>query len=81
MGLLAHIEPRDEGGIWELVVRYANLDRVADEFARNTDSMLLSIHWHANPTLALELDYVEGNGEDFRALNDSGLTLRGTLSF
>lgn len=80
-GLLAHIEPRDEEGIWELVVRYANLDDRATNTEKNSDSMLLGIHWRADSTLALELDYVEGNGEDFRALNDGGLTLRGTLSF
>lgn len=80
-GLLAHIEPRDEEGIWELVVRYANLDDRATNTERNSDSMLLGIHWRADSELALELDYVEGNGEDFRALNDGGLTLRGTLSF
>lgn len=80
-GLLAHIEPRDEEGIWELVVRYANLDNRATNTERNSDSMLLGIHWRADSELALELDYVEGNGEDFRALNDGGLTLRGTLSF
>ncbi len=80
-GLLAHIEPRDEEGIWELVVRYANLDDRATDTERNSDSMLLGIHWRADSELALELDYVEGNGEDFRALNDGGLTLRGTLSF
>ena len=80
-GLLAHIEPRDEEGIWELVVRYANLDNRAESLAKSSDSMLLGIHWRADSTLALELDYVEGNGEDFRALNDGGLTLRGTLSF
>lgn len=80
-GLLAHIEPRDEEGIWELVVRYANLDNRAESLAESSDSMLLGIHWRADSTLALELDYVEGNGEDFRALNDGGLTLRGTLSF
>ena len=80
-GLLAHIEPRDEEGIWELVVRYANLDNRTESLAKNSDSMLLGIHWRADSTLALELDYVEGNGEDFRALNDGGLTLRGTLSF
>lgn len=80
-GLLAHIEPRDEEGIWELVVRYANLDDRAMDAERNSDSMLLGIHWRADSELALELDYVEGNGEDFRALNDGGLTLRGTLSF
>lgn len=80
-GLLAHIEPRDEEGIWELVVRYANLDNRAESLAEGSDSMLLGIHWRADSTLALELDYVEGNGEDFRALNDGGLTLRGTLSF
>ena len=80
-GLLAHIEPRDEEGIWELVVRYANLDDKAESLEKNSNSMLLGIHWRADSTLALELDYVEGNGEDFRALNDSGLTLRGTLSF
>lgn len=80
-GLLAHIEPRDEEGIWELVVRYANLDDRATNTERNSGSMLLGIHWRADSELALELDYVEGNGEDFRALNDGGLTLRGTLSF
>ena len=80
-GLLAHIEPRDEKGIWELVVRYANLDNRAESLAESSDSMLLGIHWRADSTLALELDYVEGNGADFRALNDGGLTLRGTLSF
>ena len=80
-GLLAHIEPRDEEGIWELVVRYANLADKADNLERSSDSMLLGVHWRADSTLALELDYVEGNGEDFRALNDGGLTLRGTLSF
>lgn len=80
-GLLAHIEPRDEEGIWELVVRYANLDNRATNTERNSDSMLLGIHWRADSELALDLDYVEGNGEDFRALNDGGLTLRGTLSF
>lgn len=80
-GLLAHIEPRDEEGIWELVVRYANLDNRVESLAKNSDSMLLGIHWRADSELALELDYVEGNGEDFRALNDGGLTLRGTLSF
>lgn len=80
-GLLAHIEPRDEEGIWELVVRYANLDDRTTNTERNSDSMLLGIHWRADSELALELDYVEGNGEDFRALNDGGLTLRGTLSF
>lgn len=80
-GLLAHIEPRDEEGIWELVVRYANLADKAENLEKNSDSMLLGIHWRADSTLALELDYVEGNGEDFRALNDDGLTLRGTLSF
>ena len=79
--LLAHIEPRDEEGIWELVVRYANLDNGAKNRERDFDSMLLGIHWYADSTLALELDYVEGSGKDFRALNDSGLTLRGTLSF
>lgn len=81
-GLLRHLTPRAEGGIWELVVRYASLDPAA--FAgsgRDSDSVLLGIHWRADSTLALELDYVEGNGEDFRALNDGGLTLRGTLSF
>ena len=80
-GLLAHIEPRDEEGIWELVVRYANLADQTKNLEKNSDSMLLGIHWRADSTLALELDYVEGNGEDFRALNDDGLTLRGTLSF
>ncbi len=80
-GLLAYIEPRDEEGIWELVVRYANLADAPDALDGNPDSMLLGIHWRADSTLALELDYVEGNGEDFRALNDGGLTLRGTLSF
>ena len=80
-GLLAHIEPRDEEGIWELVVRYANLADKAESLERNSDSMLLGIHWRADSTLALELDYVEGSGEDFRALTDSGLTLRGTFSF
>ena len=80
-GLLAHIEPRDEEGIWELVVRYANLDNRVESLTKSSDSMLLGIHWRADSTLALELDYVEGNGEDFRALNDGGLTLRGTLSF
>lgn len=80
-GLLAHIEPRDEEGIWELVVRYANLDNRTEILAKSSDSMLLGIHWRADSTLALELDYVEGNGKDFRAFNDGGLTLRGTLSF
>lgn len=80
-GLLAHIEPRDEEGIWELVVRYANLADRVENLENSSDSMLLGIHWRADSTLALELDYVEGNGEDFRALNDGGLTLRGTLSF
>ena len=80
-GLLAHIEPRDEEGIWELVVRYANLADKAKNLERSSDSMLLGVHWRADSTLALELDYVEGNGEDFRALNDGGLTLRGILSF
>ena len=79
--LLAHIEPRDEEGIWELVVRYANLADKAKNLKESSDSMLLGIHWRADSTLALELDYVEGNGEDFQALNDGGLTLRGTLSF
>ena len=80
-GLLAHIEPRDEEGIWELVVRYANLADRAENLEKGSDSMLLGIHWRSDSTLALELDYVEGNGEDFRALNDGGLTFRGTLSF
>ena len=81
-GLLRHLTPRAEGGIWELVVRYASLDPAASAgTGRASDSMLLGIHWRADSTLALELDYVEGNGEDFRALNDGGLTLRGTLSF
>ena len=81
-GLLRHLTPRAESGIWELVVRYASLDPAAAAGAgRDSDSMLLGIHWRADSTLALELDYVEGNGEDFRALNDGGLTLRGTLSF
>ena len=80
-GLLAHIEPRDEEGIWELVVRYANLADKTKNLKESSDSMLLGIHWRADSTLALELDYVEGNGEGFRALNDDGLTLRGTLSF
>ena len=83
-GLLAHIKPRDEKGIkgiWELVVRYANLAGEAENLSGSSDSMLLGVHWRADSTLALELDYVEGNGEDFRALNDGGLTLRGTLSF
>lgn len=81
-GLLRHLTPRAESGIWELVVRYASLDPAAAAGrGRDSDSMLLGIHWRADSTLALELDYVEGNGEDFRALNDGGLTLRGTLSF
>ena len=81
-GLLRHLTPRAEDGIWELVVRYASLNpATAAGGRRDSDSMLLGIHWRANSTLALELDYVEGNGEDFRALNDGGLTLRGTLSF
>lgn len=80
-GLLAHIKPRDEKGIWELVVSYANLADRAENRESSSDSMLLGVHWRADSTLALELDYVEGNGEDFRALNDGGLTLRGTLSF
>ena len=81
-GLLRHLTPRAEGGIWELVVRYASLDpAVSAGTGRASDSVLLGIHWRADSTLALELDYVEGNGEDFRALNDGGLTLRGTLSF
>ena len=81
-GLLRHLTPRADGGIWELVVRYASLDPAAAVGGgRASDSMLLGIHWRADSTLALELDYVEGNGEDFRALNDGGLTLRGTLSF
>lgn len=81
-GLLRHLTPRGESGIWELVVRYANLDPAAAAGrGRDSGSMLLGIHWRADSTLALELDYVEGNGEDFRALNDGGLTLRGTLSF
>ena len=81
-GLLRHLTPRAEGGIWELVVRYASLDPAASAgTGRDSDSVLLGIHWRADSTLALELDYVEGNGEDFRALNDGGLTLRGTLSF
>lgn len=80
-GLLAHIEPRDEEGIWELVVRYANLDNRTESLMNGSSSMLLGIHWRAGSTLALELDYVEGNGEDFQALNDGGLTFRGTLSF
>ncbi len=80
-GLLAHIEPRDEEGIWELVVRYANLADRATRVESPSGSMLLGIHWRADSQLALELDYVEGNGEDFRALNDGGLTLRGILSF
>lgn len=82
-GLLRHLTPRAEDGIWELVVRYASLNPAAAVAGgrRDSGSMLLGIHWRANSTLALELDYVEGNGEDFRALNDGGLTLRGTLSF
>ena len=81
-GLLRHLTSRVDGGIWELVVRYASLDPAASAGpGRDSDSMLLGIHWRADSTLALELDYVEGNGEDFRALNDGGLTLRGTLSF
>ena len=80
-GLLAHIEPRDEEGIWDLVMRYANLANKAGNLERSSDSMLLGVHWRADSTLVLELDYIEGNGEDFRALNDGGLTLRGTLSF
>ena len=79
--LLAHIEPRDEEDIWELVVRYANLYDAAESGAGASDSMLLGIHWRVDSALALELDYVEGNGEDFQVMSNGGLTLRGSLAF
>ena len=80
-GLLEHIEPRDEEGIWAVVVRYANLGGPAREARKDSDSVLLGVHWRAGSTLALELDYVEGAREDFQQPGDGGLTLRGILSF
>ncbi len=80
-GLLEHIEPRDEEGIWAVVVRYANLGGPARASRADSDSMLLGVHWRTGSSLELELDYVEGESEDFQMAGDGGLMLRGILSF
>ncbi len=81
-GLLSHLEPRDEEGMWDLVVRYANLGESPKDLRRNpSGSVLLGIHWRASPTLAVELDFVEGTGESLDLPVGSDLSLRGVFSF
>ncbi len=80
-GLLAHIEPRDEEGIWEVVVRYANLGGTSRDQSNVSDSMLLGVHWRAGSSFKLQLDYIEGSDEASSISGDGGLSLRGTLSF
>ncbi len=81
-GLLTHLQPRDEEGVWDVVVRYANLGESPSDSRRNpSGSMALGVHWRANPTFALELDFVEGSGESLDLPFGSDLSLRGVFSF
>ena len=81
-GLLAYLQPRDEEGVWDVVVRYANLGESPRDSRRNpSGSTALGVHWRASPTFALELDFVEGSGESFDLSLDSDLSLRGVFSF